>query len=307
MADVLFLNLFVDCESTQPEIDDPDLGARSVLGVAEMLEAHGMLGTFHVIPGDAEASPAVYQELRERRHEIGLHVHPSTFGYGRFLGAFGPQEQFTILTQAVDAFRSALGFDPQTFCPGYVSTNDYTYGILESLGFRHVVCSLPTRVLPECASIHAGAPLDIHYANRFNRVLSGDMDLVEIPVTVDPESRMWGGKHPQDLRVELVDAKNHWYTMMKAVDRQVKDHMPVKVLRAITHNIFDYSDPSEFRRQTLEGILDHAVNIAQSNGLELRGVTSDIIAEEFRRVVPRVDVHESGDQSASRTVVQGDL
>ena len=48
-------------------------------------------------------------------------------------------------------------------------------------------------------------------------LLSGGLDFVVIPQTIDPDSRMWGGKTPLDLRVELVDAKNHWYTIHKAV------------------------------------------------------------------------------------------
>lgn len=51
------------------------------------------------------------------------------------------------------------------------------------------------------------------------------MNFVDLPPTVDPDSRMWGGAQPLNLRVELVDAKNHWYTIDKAVRRQIAQRL----------------------------------------------------------------------------------
>lgn len=282
----LFFNFFTDCEATQPAVNDVALGERATRGIAEVLESHGLRGTFHVLPGDAKASAGMYRELRGRGHEIGLHVHPATDGYAEFLGIYGPDEQRKILRDSYDRFAQSLGFKPETICIGYGSTNDHTYGVLYDIGFRHGMTSMPSRVLPECASVHAGAPLDIHYAHRYNRVLVGDLDYVEIPVTVDPDSRMWGGKHPQDLRVELVDAKNHWYTMNKSVQRQAQQNVPVKMLRAITHNVFEYGDAKDFRRQTMDAMIRGAREIAAKAGLELVGATAQQIADAYRAVVP---------------------
>jgi hypothetical protein len=104
--------------------------------------------------------------------------------------------------------------------------------------------------------VWAGAPLDIHYAHPHNRLLAGNLHFVEIPATLDPESRHWGGKHPQDLRVELCDAKTHWYTVNKALERQRTSDTPLKIIQATTHNTFDFSAPGNFRRETLLGIID---------------------------------------------------
>ncbi|MEX0744663.1 MAG: polysaccharide deacetylase family protein [Phycisphaeraceae bacterium] len=287
MSDELLFNLFVDCEATQPAVDDAELGRRAVTGIVEVLEANDLRGTFHVIPGDAEAMPELYRDLHERGHEIGLHVHPAAQGYGEFLGVYGPDDQRKIIGEAKDRLEQAVGFAVHTFCPGYGSMNDFTYSVLVELGFRHGICTLPTRILPECASVHAGAPLGIHYAHPFNRVLSGDLDFVEIPPTVDPDSRMWGGKHPQDLRIELVDAKNHWYTMHKAVQRQLAERAAVPYLRAITHNTFDYADPRDFRRLTLTGVIERARSIAAQTDMKLTGATAEQIANRYRAAVPR--------------------
>jgi hypothetical protein len=128
----------------------------------------------------------------------------------------------------------------------------------------------------------------VHYAHPFNKVLPGDgsFDFVELPPTVDPESRMWGGKHPQDWRVELVDAKNHRFTADKAVKRQVEQKTPIKMLRGITHNIFEFGDPKDFRRQTLEGMLDSVPKIAAAHGLKIVPATCSQIAAAYRAAVP---------------------
>jgi hypothetical protein len=302
--ETLYLSFFIDCESTQPQVRNPELGERATRGFAEVLEARGLRGTFHVIPGDAQVHAALYRDLASRGHEVGLHLHPAAYGKPDFLGLFGPDEQRDLFAQGIDRFAQALGFFPHTVCPGYLSTNDFTYGVLRELGFRHGTTSFPTRTLAECASVHATAPLDAHYAHPFNRVLPGDgsFDFVELPPTVDPESRMWGGKHPQDWRVELVDAKNHRFTIDKAVKRQVEQRVPIKMLRGITHNIFEFGDPKDFRRQTLEGMLDAAVKIAEAHNLECVGATGREISAAYRAAVPPKGEPASGGSAGGERV-----
>lgn len=286
MAEKLYFTFLIDCEATQPAVNDAALGERSSLAFAESLERRGLRGTFHVIPSDAEASPKLYRELRGRGHEIGLHVHPAADGFGEFLGVYGPDDQRMILGQAKRRVEQALGFEPGSMCVGYGSVNDFTYSVLYDLGFRHGTTSIPTRILPECASVHGGSPIDMHYAHRYNRALVGDLDYVECPQTLDPESRMWGGKHPQDLRVELVDAKNHFYTIKKSIDRQVASNVPIKHIRGATHNIFEFGDAKDFRRQTLEGILDHTFRLAEQAGVQVIGATTQEVADAYRAKVP---------------------
>ena len=276
----------IDCESTQSSINDQALGERSSRGFMNILEDQGLKGTFYLISTDATASRVLYREVRDRGHQVGLHVHPSEEGeFEEFLGVYGPEEQRNILTVARDRFAQALSFEPKGISIGYISTNDYTYSVLSAMGFTHGVASLPSRVLPECASVHAGAPLDIHYAHPYNRILPGNLDFVEIPLTVDVESRMWGGRHPQDLRVELVDSKNHWYTINKAIRRQIEDQVPLPYLQVNTHNTFDYDVPGDFRRKTLEEIIVQIRDIAEQNELDVISTTNEETAESYRRTV----------------------
>lgn len=281
-----------DCEATAQAVQDSNLGERSVRGLLDIYSRENLLGTFYVIPGDLQASPSMYKEAAAAGHEVGLHVHPADLGFEEFLGVYGPDEQRKILKQAGDEFAQVMGYWPKGICQGYASANDYTYAILDELGFTHGTIALPGRILPECASVWAGATLGICYANPYNRILPGWLDFVEIPPTVDPDSRMWGGKHPQDLRVELVDAKNHWYTIAKSMDRQLADDkLPVKYIQACTHNIFEYSTTGDFRRETLEMIVQHTRNIAETKGIEIIPATLRQVAEAFRKKCPGEKAH----------------
>lgn len=282
----LFFNLQIDCEATQHAIKDANLGERAIRGLGEVLAETQTRGTFFVIPGDIEVHAKIYQELESQGHEIGLHIHPKDMGYEEFFGVQSGAMQKQILCEAMDVWAQAMGRKPVSFCPGYASANDFTFGVLEELGFTHGMCSIPTRDLPQCACTWASAPLDPHYPHRYNRSLVGDVNFVELPITVDAESRMWGGAHPQDLRVELVDAKNHWHNMNKAVQRQKSASTPLVQLHAITHNIFDFSDPTNFRRETFVGILAGAKQIAATNKLEFQGATLAEMAAQYRAAVP---------------------
>ena len=288
--DKLYVGVAIDCEATQPAIQDKALGERAVRGVVGICEHDARPGTLFVIPTDFEASAEVYREAEQAGWELGLHVHPRSQGFPHeFMGVYGPDQQREILTDGIDRFADVFQRRPTTLCLGYNSANDFTYGVIVDLGFTHGQCCLPGRKLPECGSVWAGAPLDMHYAHAHNRLLPGDLDFVETPATVDPESMMWGGKHPQDLRVELVDAKNHWYTMDKAIRRQLTAATRPVCLRIKTHNIFEYSDPQNFRRMTLEGVLKHAKSLAETHQLEPEFVTGGELARLFRAIHPHSD------------------
>jgi hypothetical protein len=286
MIEPLYFAVQVDCESTQHAIRDPALGERSIRGLGELFAKTGTRGTFYVIPGDVEAHAKTFLELESQGHEVGLHVHPADQGYGEFLGDHSPELQQEIIREASDRFAQAMGREPLTFCPGYCSANDFTFAILEELGFTHGTVSMPTRNLPQCASVWSGCSLEPRYPHRYNRLLNGDVNFVDLPPTVDPESRMWGGAHPLDLRVELVDAKNHWYTIDKAVRRQLAQKTPVKQLHADTHDAFEYGVEGNFRRETFLGIHKAAQQIAEREKLAFTPATLGEVATAYRRAVP---------------------
>jgi len=285
----IYFNIQVDCESTRHSVGNPALGERALRGLQRILAQTNMKATFVVIPSDIRAHAAFYRELETGGHELGLHLHPAEMGYDEFLGVYSLDDQLAMLQTAADIFAQAFGRRPECFTPGYFSANDFTFPALEQAGLRHGTVSMPTRNLPQCACVWGSSPLDLHYPHRYNRCLAGDVDFVDVPMTVDTESRLWGGAHPQDLRVELVDAKNHWYTIHKNAARQVQAGaaVPVKYLKALTHNLFDYGDERDFRRETLLGIITAAKRICEQQRCELIPATTAAVATAYRELVPR--------------------
>jgi len=245
-----------------------------------------MKGTFYGITQEIKELGKIFLDLEKRGHEIGLHLHPADQGYEEFLGVYGADMQKHIIEEASDIFAQVMGRRPVAFCAGYGSGNDHTYPVLEELGFRHGAVGIPTRVLPECCSVWAGMPIDCFYPHRHFRTIPGDVNFVQVSNTLDPESRMWGGKHPQDLRVELVDAKNHWYTTHKAIQRQLRERPPSPYVMMVTHNIFEYSDPNDFRRRTMEKMITDAKQIFADNGVEWKAGTIADIAAVYREKCP---------------------
>lgn len=287
-ATTIYFTVQIDCEATQHAINDARLGERAIRGLGKIFNTTGIRATFMVIPSDLKAHARIYRELEREGHEIGLHIHPADQGYEEFLGIYGSEDQAKIVGEARNMFADLMGQLPLAFTPGYASANDHTYPVLENLGFRHGLVSIPTRNIPQCACVWGNSPRGAHYPHRYNRCLPGDVDFVEVPGTIDPESRMWGGGHPQDLRIELVDAKNHWYTIFKDVTRQLaaSDAIPVKYIKALTHNVFDYLDTRNFRRETLLGVIEAAQNICADKGCRMRPATTGEIAAAYRKKVP---------------------
>ena len=286
MSEPLYFSIQVDCESTQRSIRDPALGERALRGLSEVMAETGTKGTFLVLPGDIEVHASLYRELRAHGHEIGLHIHGSEQGAGEYLGDQSVAVQRRLLLEGRDRFAQAMGERPFSFCPGYFSANDATFGLLEELGFTHGAVSCPTRNLPQLAAVWGPSSLDPRYPHRFNRILDGDVDFVDLPVTVDPDSRLWGGGQPLDLRVEQVDAKNHFYTLDKSIRRQVAQSTPLKQVHALTHGIFEFGDRKNFRRETYVGLVAAARTIAEREKLAFRAATLADVATAYRARVP---------------------
>jgi peptidoglycan/xylan/chitin deacetylase (PgdA/CDA1 family) len=254
----LYVCFTMDCEQVGAHQGGPsnwDLGERAMRGYCEALLGHGLTATLFVVPAAAARHRILLQELAAQSIEIGLHFHPQDHGHADFLGAFTAEEQAHMLTPAIDAWSQAMGCLPTVFRPGNFSANDATFPTLASLGFLAGSVSCPRRTFVEVRANWNGAPLDPHFAHPANRLLTGSLPLLEVPVTVDPESMLWGGRTPLELRLEMVDGRAHGYTLRKSITRQQQAGQGCIVLTALTHNIFDYSDPREFRRQVLDDVV----------------------------------------------------
>jgi peptidoglycan/xylan/chitin deacetylase (PgdA/CDA1 family) len=276
----------MDCESVRPEVNDLDLGRRAMRGYADLNAREGWHATFFVVPEQIEPMADLLSDLQSARHEIGLHFHPETAGYSSpYLGTFSADEQAEIIGTGVEIYRRVLGREPVSMRPGYFSANDATFPVSYRCGIRQTSASCPGRKMTGVAANWAGAPLFAHYAHPHNRFLEGGLDLVEIPPSTDWETMIWGGIHPQDLRIEYTDAKNHGFLARKVMKRQCDENLPLKALVPVTHDIFDYSDPANFRRETMQGVIAEIKRYGNDLGIELIGSTLAEAAAAYRQAM----------------------
>lgn len=277
----------MDCESVVPPINNPELGSQAIDGYAQILEEKGWPGTFFVLPEEVAALPDLIASLTDRGHEVGMHLHPKAAGHPNdYLATFSADEQKNIVQEGMEIFEARLGSRPVSARPGYFSVNDSTFPVFAACGIRQTSASMPGRRMTSLASNWAGAPVFTHYANPHNRFLIGGLDLVEIPVSADWETMIWGGLHPQDLRIEYTDAKNQSFVIEKVMRRQVAEDLPLKALVILTHDIFRYDDARNFRRETMLGMIESIHQCANALGIELVGATIKGAAAAYRAAVP---------------------
>ena len=278
----------MDCESSQPGVADPDLGRRAAEGFAELLAAHDWHGTLFAIRTEIEPLAAALGAAAASGHELAVHTHPDVCGYpSPYLGTYDPDTQREIIDGTLAVFDRVLGVKPTSCRPGFASANDFTFPALAACGIRQTSASMPGRRMPELASNWSGAPLFAHYAHPYNRFLCGGLDLVEIPVSVDWETMIWGGLHPQDLRIEYTDAKNHSYVIRKIMQRQAAEDLPVKALVILTHNLYRYDEAGNFRRETMQGMIETVRTCAAELGTDVAGSTIAEVGQLYREAVPR--------------------
>ena len=276
----------IDCEATKKASNDAEAGVRSINGFVELIAAAGLRATLFVLPGDAVAYPKVLADLRSENFEIGLHYHPQEEGYDDFCGAYTYQQQLQICKDAVNKFSDALGWMPDSFRTGSFSANDATYSVTAEVGCKQCSHSCPGRRMTPLRANWGEAPLHVHYANPANRMLEGVLNLVEVPMTTDPDSMLWGGAHPQDLRIELFDAVNQRYMIDKILAREKAAQQPVRAIVTLTHNLFEYDKPDNFRRHTMHQMIADFRTLADAHEVNLVPATIGDIGAAYRQAVP---------------------
>jgi hypothetical protein len=281
----LYVCWSIDCESCR--IDDTALGSRAMEGFCGILDEYGWKGTLFIIPEEIRYMADVIGRAVERGHEAALHLHPAQSGcHTDHIGECSYDEQLEITLDAIDIFKKSLGIVPVSVRPGYGSANDSTVKAMTAAGIRQGSMSFPGRKMTGLAANWSGAPLFTHYMHPDNRFLEDGCDFVELPISVDWETMIWGGVHPQDLRVEFTDSGNHGYVIRKVMKRQSDEDLPFKAVMPFTHNIFDYSDKSDFRSVTMRGMTDEMLKTGKGLGFGVKGISIEQAAGIYRRAVP---------------------
>jgi len=70
------------------------------------------------------------------------------------------------------------------------------------------------------------------------------------------------------------------------VRRQIAQDTPLRQIHGATHNVFEFSDPDNFRRETYVGIANGARQIAERENLTFKAATLADLADAYREAVP---------------------
>lgn len=156
----------------------------SVRTVLDVLDDHGVEGTFFVVGTLAEEYPELVSRIHDAGHELGSHGHTHTPLYGK-----SPEWLRGELAASRGAIRDAAGVEPTGFrAPNFSITRetDWAFDVLRSSDFRY-----DSSVFPAWTPMYgvSGAPVrpyDVVPDRPFHRPggVRGGGELVEFPLAV---------------------------------------------------------------------------------------------------------------------------
>jgi peptidoglycan/xylan/chitin deacetylase (PgdA/CDA1 family) len=288
----LYAVFTMDCEQLAADSLDGGpadwaLSERSIRGFAAELSARGYPATFFIIPQTAERHAELFLELQRAGFEPGLHQHAPDQGWPDHLGGLPPELQQRALTEAGDRWSQALGQGPRAFRGGNFSANDMTFPLLVALGYTSASASSPRRQLLARRAMWDGAPPYPHRAHAANRLLEGDLPLVEVPGATHPSLSRPDSPHlPMEARIEWGTSEQHEAVIRAHLDWQLAADAPLLASVIFTHNTHEYSDPHDLKTQRLRALLAILDHEAERRGLKLVPATVGTVAQAVLSTPP---------------------
>lgn len=219
----------------------------------------GHLPTVFMSPEAGEQHAPMCEDLAAAGVEVALLVQPPALSGARlrhYLGAYPAPEQEAVIGESRRRLEDALGHRVLSIRSARYSASDATYGVLNGMGFRQASLSSPGRRIPKHHVDWSGAAEGPHFASRTSRLHSGDLPLLEVPVSTDPTQRN-GGVAP-DLAIENGSVV-HWHAPLIDVvlSRQEAARDPFRALTFVSSTGFPYADATSRQRETLADLVEH--------------------------------------------------
>jgi peptidoglycan/xylan/chitin deacetylase (PgdA/CDA1 family) len=261
--------------------------ARFIHAYAAKAAAYQFPVSFFIHPEVATAHPEVFLELEQNGATLGLHIHPYKIRDTRFTAHFGAlsvNEQRTIVAEAGAIWHTAIGRRPLYFRSGTFSANDNTFQVLAELGFQGGSLSCPGRMYPDLYAVWAGAPLDPHRANATFRMMEGNLDFINVPLTVDASRLEQRGPHAfyRDLRPDYLEAD--YLQTARNIVKQLIDRKPIApIIMVVTHNDNDFTDPQDRVCRNYHTVLQAITQACAEADVEPVGVNLEFICDLVRQ------------------------
>ncbi len=299
----LFFNYFMDCQTPQKPGGGKDqtweIAETSVRGITDLFENEGLIRGLGLCsePEVAARQPELFNETARRGAWQAVHFQvrgyrppgaAEDYDWERPLSFYDYEEQLEVLTIAKDHWEQALGMPAETYTACCTMANDWTFPILDEIGYRQSYISAPGRYNsdPRVGHFWWGAYSFSHHASSKYRLVPGALELYEIPRTrtlqpVAIRHEVWG---TSDYRPENECAYDQTMEIARPwVEDMIRRDHPVLYLFSGTHNTWDIGDAENPRRKALETIIQVSRDLADELELELVPASmADIHAEADR-------------------------
>ena len=284
----LFFCYFMDCQTPQKPGGGRDqtweIAEQAVRGLAELFAERGLTDAlgFCSEPEVAIRQSAMFREMAEAGFWQALHFQvrgyrpqgaAEDYDWERPLTDYDYDEQKAVIEIAKDEWEQALGMRAESFGACCAQANDYTFPILDELGFRQSYCSVPGRYDPKIGHYWWGAFPHSHHTSSKSRLVCGELGVYEFPITRSltphpgPEPGTW---RVADFRAESEMSFEQIADMAEAsLDDMLRCDHPLLYIHAPTHNTWDTGDRASPRRRTVEATIDAAYALAEKHGLDL--------------------------------------
>ncbi len=299
----------MDCEPTTQTSHGSATGPktfavseRAIRGYFEIARSYGFPVTYFVHPETILIQADLFKELQANGCGVGLHMHPWKYALWRHngqkfkahFGELSEQNQIALLSEASALWHQAMGEAPRLFRPGTFSANDSTFRVLEGLGFSGGSISAPGRIFREIKSVWVGAEPDPHRAHANFRLVPGDLKFANMPLSADFSTWLTtpnGRKRHPDFRPDIDWVEKYgisYQTIANNITQQILERAPsVPVINSISHNHFDYSDPSDPACQRFKGMLDEIAKACDRAKLKTVGSTVSDVVDCVTKSKPR--------------------
>jgi len=294
----IFFAFNMDCERIKTEswMNDGcpswEISEKAIRGMAQVFEDKGIIAEFCPTSDVAKKHSELFLEMKKRGHGLGLQFHADSFkdlSYRKHLGFYNYKEQKDMLAIAKKDWEDALGMECTLFRTGYNTANDYTFPVLEELGFKSVSSGSPGDYDEKIGRRWIGLYPFPHHCSSKSRLICGELQLYNLLTpSIDHEKYKWKQKNNRRrLRLvvdELFPEETYREIVESSIDTQFLVNQPVKIVQVATHNTFDYLDENIPQRKTMEFLIDCTRDVCKQKGLNFVPATLDQIHQEADRV-----------------------
>ncbi len=284
----LFFNYSIDCElpantdytgpERRPFFHGPatwDAAEASVRGFVDRMHELGAAdgaGLF-VYPDVAQHQSKLYREMADSGIEIGLHLNGLRYSRlrgddAKWLGEMNRDQQHRALSMAKADLEDAIERPVHGYRACYGSSNHDTFGLCEDVGFTWT-SNASTRYRPEFFANWTGSFRYPHHTSRKSKLICGDMDLFEVPVTTGIDVFFDESiRQPLDLRSETPpkrlgpDRAKLRAVIDENIVRMQRCDIPVRAICGASHNTNPFGDRTTHQSQNVGWVVRHTKELA---------------------------------------------